>query len=67
MFDDVKIFMVANKDRMDKQNLILVGFKGNPERNETKSPEYWKYLDMEATEFETDKQISTDNFAPIGN
>ena len=67
VFDDVKIFMVANKDRMDKQNLILVGFKGNPERNETKSPEYWKYLDMEATEFETDKQISTDNFAPIGN
>ena len=52
---------------MDKQNLIIVGFKGNPERNETKSPEYWKYLDMEATEFETDKQISTDNFAPIGN
>ena len=67
VFDDVKIFMVANKDRMDKQNLILVGFKGNPERNETKSPEYWKYLDMEATEFETDKQISTDNFEPIGN
>ena len=50
-----------------RQKLILVGFKGNPERNETKYPEYWQYLDMEVIEFETDKQIVTDDFAPIGN
>ena len=67
VFDDVKIFMVNNKDRNDEQNLILVGIKGNPEIDETKFQEYEKYLDMEVAEFETDKQIVTDDFAPIGN
>ena len=67
IFDDVKIFMVANKDRTDKQNLILVGIKGKPQIDETKTSEYLQYLDMEVTEFETDKNIVTDNFAPIGN
>ena len=67
VFDDVKIFMVASKDKVDKQNLILVGIKGNPEKDETKYSEYEQYLNMEVTEFETDKQIVTDDFAPIGN
>lgn len=67
VFDDVKIFMVNNKDRNDKQNLILVGIKGNPQRDKIKYEEYAKYLDMEVTEFQTDKQIVTDDFAPIGN
>ena len=67
IFDDVKIFMVANKDRTDRQNLILMGIKGNPQIDETKTSEYLQYLDMEATEFETDKNIVTDDFAPIGN
>ena len=67
VFDDVKIFMVANKDRTDKQNLILVGIKGKPQIDETKTSEYLQYLDMEVTEFETDKNIVTDDFAPIGN
>ena len=67
IFDDVKIFMVANKDRTDRQNLILVGIKGNPQIDETKSSEYLQYLDMEVTNFETDKNIVTDDFAPIGN
>ena len=67
IFDDVKIFMVANKDRTDRQNLILVGIKGNPQIDETKTSEYLQYLDMEVTEFETDKNIVTDDFAPIGN
>ena len=67
VFDDVKIFMVANKDRTDKQNLILVGIKGKPHIDETKTSEYLQYLDMEVTEFETDKNIVTDDFAPIGN
>ena len=67
IFDDVKIFMVANKDRTDRQNLILMGIKGNPQIDETKTSEYLQYLDMESTEFETDKNIVTDDFAPIGN
>lgn len=67
VFDDVKIFMVANKDRMDRQNLILVGIKGNPQIDETKSSEYLQYLDMEVTDFETDRNIVTDDFAPVGN
>ncbi len=67
IFDEVKIFMVANKDGTDRQNLILMGIKGNPQIDETKTSEYLQYLDMEVTEFETDKNIVTDDFAPIGN
>ena len=67
VFDDVKIFMVNTKDRTKKQNLIILGIKGNPQKDETKYDEYAKFLDMEVTEFETDKQIVTDDFAPIGN
>lgn len=67
VFDDVKIFMVNSKDREAKQNLILVGIKGDPQKDATKYEEYANYLDMEVTEFETDKQIVTDDFAPIGN
>ena len=67
VFDDVKIFMELNSERTDRQNLILVGIKGEPQIDETKYEEYKKYLDREVTEFETDKQIVTDDFAPIGN
>ncbi len=67
VFDDVKIFMVANKDRTDRQNLILVGIKGNPEIDKSKISEYERYLDMEVTQFETNKRIVTDDFAPIGH
>lgn len=67
VFDDVKIFMVSNKDRTDKQNLILVGIKGNPKIDETKYSEYEQYLDMEVTEFKTNKKVVTDDYAPIGN
>ena len=67
VFDEVKIFMVNNKDREDRQNLILVGIKGEPQKDASKYDEYAKYLDMEVTEFKTDKQVVTDDFAPIGN
>jgi len=67
VFDDVKIFMVNSKEKEKKQNLILVGIKGNPQRDGSKYEEYTKYLNMEVTEFETDKKIVTDDFAPIGN
>ncbi len=67
VFDDVKIFMVANKDRTDRQNLILMGIKGKPQIDSTKTSEYLQYLDMEVTEFKTDKNLVTDDFAPIGS
>lgn len=67
VFDDVKVFMVNSKDREAKQNLILVGIKGNPQKDESKYDEYVNYLDTEVTEFETNKKIVTDDFAPIGN
>lgn len=67
VFDDVKIFMVNNKEREEKQNLILVGIKGKPQKDASKYDEYSQCLDMEAIEFDTDKQVVTDDFAPIGN
>lgn len=67
VFDDVKVFMVNSKDIEAKQNLILVGIKGNPQKDESKYDEYVNYLDTEVTEFETNKKIVTDDFAPIGN
>lgn len=67
VFDDVKVFMVNSKDREAKQNLILVGIKGNPQKDESKYDEYANYLDTEVTEFKTNKKIVTDDFAPIGN
>ena len=36
VFDDVKIFKVTDAKENDKQNLILVGFKGNKNINEEK-------------------------------
>lgn len=67
VFNDVKVFMVNSKDREAKQNLILVGIKGNPQKDASKYDEYVNYLDTEVTEFETNKKIVTDDFAPIGN
>ena len=67
VFDDVKIFQVQDRDYTESQNLILVGIKGNPQINEDKYEEYKNYLNMEITNFETDKKIVTDDFAPIGN
>lgn len=67
VFDDVKIFMVTTDDRTERQNLILVGIKGNPEKDASKYDEYENYLNAEVLEFETDKQVVTDDFAPIGN
>ena len=67
VFDDVKVFAVNSRDRETSQNLILVGIKGNPQIDGSKYEEYVDYLDMEVTEFETDKEIVTDDFAPIGS
>ena len=67
VFDDVKVFQVNTTDYNQRQNLILVGIKGNPQINEDKFQEYESYLNMEVENFESDKRIATDDFAPIGN
>ena len=67
IFDDVKIFKVKNIFNDIKQNLILVGIKGEPQIDETVYLQYKEYLDMEILEFQSNSIIVTDNFAPIGN
>lgn len=67
VFDDVKIYKVVNMENDSIQNLILVGVKGNPEKNDSKSEEYAQYLNMQIANLKTDKQVVTDDFAPIGN
>lgn len=67
VFDDVKLFAVKTPDKTQSQNLILVGIQGNPEINVEKQEEYKDLLDTEVVGFSSDKAISTDDFAPIGN
>ena len=67
IFDDVKVFAVSSNSKEDTQNLILVGIKGNPEINEEKENEYEQLLNREVKNYESDKPIVTDDFAPIGN
>ena len=67
VFDDVKLFMVNTKNETEKQNLILVGIKGNPQIDTNKFTEYKDFLDMEVNNYNSDKAVVTDDFAPIGN
>lgn len=68
IFDDVKMFKVrTNADSEETQNLILVGFKGNKSVNNDKQEEYQGLLNNEIQDFTSEKQIVTDNYAPIGN
>lgn len=68
VFDEVRVFAVRDyKDREEKQNLILIGIKGNPEVDETKYGEYTELLSQEIKDFTTNKDIVTDDFAPVGN
>ncbi len=67
LFDDVKVFTVATKDKNERQNLILIGIKGNPETDKEKTAEYESFLGMEVIDFNTNKSIVTDDYAPIGN
>ena len=66
IFEEVRLFRVDNVEEETKQNLILVGIKGNPEKNEEKLKEYSEFLSMEVTNFFTDKQPVTDDYAPKG-
>ena len=67
VFDEVKLYQVKNKNDDEKQNLILVGFKGKNEIDESKYNEYKELLQKELKDFQTDKKIATDDYAPIGN
>lgn len=69
VFDDVKVFAVNDTNDISKrQNLILVGFNGNNGYvNNDKQDDYIKLLKNEIVEYKSDKWISTDDFAPIGN
>lgn len=68
VFDEVRVFAVRDyKNKEEKQNLILMGIKGNPEIDETSYEEYTKLLSHEMRDFTTDKDIVTDDFAPVGN
>lgn len=67
VFDDVKVFKVNKINDNTRQNLILIGFKGNKEVDETVYEQYKNLLDNELKDFSSNTGISTDNYAPIGN
>ena len=67
VFDDVKLFKVTDAKANERQNLILVGFKGDKNINKEKYYEYEDLLSREVTNFSSDREIVTDNYAPIGN
>ena len=68
VFDDVKVYQV-NSDHLpeEKQNLILVGIKGNGNINTDKEEEYNELLSNEIKDFTSDKQVVTDDYVPIGD
>ncbi len=68
VFDSVKIFKVRPEiNNQEKQNLLLVGFKGENSINEEKTEEYEELLENEIKNFESDKEVVTDDYAPIGD
>ena len=67
VFDDVKVFKVRQQEDDERQNLILIGFKGNTNIDDNKYAEYENLLNMEIKNFTSDVGISTDNYAPIGD
>lgn len=67
VFDDVKVFKVNKINDNTRQNLILIGFKGNKEIDENVYEQYKDLLDNELKDFSSNTGISTDNYAPIGN
>ena len=70
VFDDVKLFYQNEnlKDELEtKQNIILIGFKGDKKVNESKKECYESLLDNEIYGYTSDKDIVTDNLAQIGN
>lgn len=67
VFDEVKIYKVSpNRENTQRQNLILIGIKGKMNSNEEKEETYQELLQTELTNFSSDKEVVTDNYAPIG-
>jgi len=66
IFDDVKVFKVGDRNEDEKQNLILIGIKGELNIDKEKQSEYQDLLEREVKNFTSDKGIVTDNYAPIG-
>lgn len=68
VFDDVKIYKVnSERTQTERQNLILIGIKGNSIIDEAKQEEYKELLETELIDFSSDKKIVTDHYAPIGS
>ena len=67
VFDDVKLFRVRDAEDNQTQNIILIGIKGKTSLNENESDQYQELLEREITDFESDKQVITDDYAPIGD
>ena len=67
VFEDVKLFKVRDVEKTESQNLILIGFKNGKNINEEKYEQYKNLLEMEITDFTSNREIVTDHFAPIGN
>lgn len=68
VFDDVKLFKVKDsRTTEESQNLILIGIKGKLSVDDERKNEYSYLLEREITNFESDKKVVTDDFAPIGN
>ena len=67
VFEDVKLFKVRDVEKTESQNLILIGFKNGKNINEEKYEQYKNLLEMEITDFTSNRKIVTDHFAPIGN
>lgn len=65
IFDDVKVFRVKDIENTKKQNLILIGIKGNA--NTEYNDEYENILKNEIKDFKSDYKILTDNYCPIGS
>ena len=63
----MKVFKVRDVNKEATQILILIGFKGNTDIDDSKYEEYRDLLNMEIVDFSSDKGISTDDYAPIGN
>ena len=67
VFEDVKLFKVRDVEKTESQNLILIGFKNGKNIDEEKYEQYKNLLEMEITDFTSNREIVTDHFAPIGN
>lgn len=67
VFEDVKLFYVSTSNEEIRQNLIMVGFKGDKNIDEQKYEQYKDLLKREVVDYTSDKIVVTDNYCPIGS